>query len=158
MKSPDYRRRAIINPVELVVFTCALGIFGYSGYQFFTDSARVEKALQAALDAPSFQKTGRKPASVTEHFTEIKISCTDLEKPIQTQATKVRLVLNSCPKTLKSVKISHTATRAIATVFQEDQNLSTDYVGVQKGENVIHIEGQTTDGSTFSHDLKVTKI
>jgi hypothetical protein len=158
MKPKGIRQRALINPIELVVFTGSVVIFAISAYRFFTDAAQLDKIAQISAELPvAGVGADRKPASFVEKFSEVKLSCNELDHPVQTGASKVRLVLSACPKGLKNIKIEHTQNRAPATVFYDGNGLSTDYVSIQSGENVLKVQATTSNNTVWTQEVKIIR-
>lgn len=63
------------------------------------------------------------------------------------------------PQNVKRINIVNTSARVAATVFPDltNEKFSTDYISLNDGKNLIHIEFEFKDGRSISRELTITK-
>ena len=153
------------NPVEIVIFLVALVCFSHSLYNliFFTQSGHGAPALLSMTANPISE--GRTLASTSKAFSYLDLSC-DPNQTLKTEASKVRLsgALCDLPAVSESNRLEKTAivnvtNRYSATVFTDlnAAKYSTDFIPLNLGANMIHLEFFYKNGKTVSKDLVLTK-
>ncbi|MCM2277306.1 MAG: hypothetical protein NDJ89_04465 [Oligoflexia bacterium] len=158
-------RRFRTNPVEIVIFLAAVGVFSHSVYKLFNDSP----SYQAAALLPSAGNPvseGRSPASVAPPaFANLDLRC-DAGSEQNTQAAKVRLSGGLCgldaatdPGKLIKTTVSNGANKFTATVFMDVNaaKFSTDYIPLNAGKNPIQVEFTYSGGKIVSQELVVNR-
>jgi hypothetical protein len=109
------------------------------------------RSITMSGDAPS---SSRSPASVSSStlvenhpvMTTLKLSCLSPAR-LKTTAEHARFLTEGCLST-SDLKISNETRKTTATVFRQGGALSTDYLGLAKGENVILVEQSVEGRST----------
>jgi len=161
-------RRFRINPVELAIFSVVTLIFLNSVYNLFYDRQGFHPTtLTPMVSKPTTE--GRSPASVSKLFPNLEVKCEQPQGAVQSQETtagKVRLTGPLCgamaaadaAKLIKTQVVNNT-NRFSATVFTDVSagKFSTDYIPLNTGKNVIHVEFTYQGGRTVAQDLNVSR-
>lgn len=162
---PAVVRKFRTNPVEMAVFSVVTLIFANSVYNLFYDQQNFRPAALTPMAANPISE-GRAPASVTQAFASVEVTCGDAMNSQKTAASKVRLSGALCGvmpgdtgKLVKTVVVNN-ANQVNATVFTDPNSakFSTDYIPLNSGQNSIHLEFSYRDGTTYRQNLNFEKI
>jgi hypothetical protein len=159
-------RRFRANPIEVAFLSVISLIFMNSVYSLvYHQHGFRAAALTAMASHPTSE--GRALASVTSSLLHLTLDC-DKSIPETTEANKVRVSGNICgfnpslafdgspqPKVAVKNKTNENA----ATVFPDTASgkFSTDYISLETGENVIHVEIRLGNGKTISREIIINK-
>lgn len=148
-------QRSRVNSVEMIFFFIVSGIFLSSLYNLIYESKNFEAAVLTPMTA-NIVSEGRNVTSTPSSLANIETTCTPVNNPVATTASKIRLIGSLCGA---EAIIQNVTTQSTATVFIDSKTskYSTDYMTLNSGKNQIHFEFKTNDGKKISQDLVVTR-
>ena len=144
----------LFNPLELLVFAVVLGVFSYSGYQLVYDW----KESRYDYD--------RTPAQIAVAQPHVTYDCTTGVDERGTHHREVRLSGPICsesgiyvPDQFISAEVTNTTLRKSTTVFTDVSRgeLSTDYLPLATGDNVIQIQFRYKDREPLLHRIRIAR-
>jgi hypothetical protein len=152
------------NPVEIAILLIISIIFVNSVYNLLYDHKGFYPTALSPMSSNPISE-GRGIASVSQSLMTIQIPCEPyLDK--DTLANKIRLIGSLCGAELGSGRdplvkatIVNSLNQFAATVFTDSSTskYSTDYIPLNQGKNVFHLEFSYLSGKTVSQELQVTK-
>ena len=166
-QSAEPARRFRINPIEVAIFTVIAAIFVKSAYSLFYQADGFQPVALTPMTANPISE-GRAPASANKvQFSEVELNCNPaLLQEQEITAAKIRLVGSFCGdkigaegKNLSKTSVVNQSNKAIATVFTDVNagKFSTDYIPLNTGRNLIHVEFSYADGKVIAKDVAVNK-
>jgi len=150
-----------LNPIEVGVFTVLILFFIYSVYTLFY-GWQESYSDQLNTIEPLTQNGNRSLASFSSSFFHLEVPC---EKSFTetTSAKKVRILghicgINQSKNKLIKTEIINKSNNNLATVFTDthSKKYSTDYIPLDKGQNVINLKFYYYGGKTVSNQIILT--
>lgn len=144
----------LFNPLELLVFAVVLGIFSYSGYQLVYDWKESRYDYE------------RNPAQISVSQPHVTFGCATGVEERGTHHREIRLSGPICtesgiyvPDQFISAEVTNTTLRKSATVFTDVSRgeLSTDYLPLAAGDNVIQIQFRYKDREPLLHKIRIAR-
>lgn len=155
------------NPVEIAIFLAVTTVFVNSVYKLFYESPNFKATALTKMEGNPTSE-GRVLASSAQNsqsFLNLDLKC-EAQSDQETLASKVRLSGTLCGtdvqtdggKLMKTL-VSNTSNKFNATVFTDVNagKYSTDYIPLNSGKNLIHIEFTYRDGKVVGQDFSITK-
>jgi len=153
-------------------FVIALGtLTTYSAYDLFFAEEHFIFTM-AGRSPAGFMEPERDPAAVTPAFLPLTLTCAK-NSDVRTKAQKTRLTLTLCRPEgpegnnlvpnkdgmvpTKTSVINQTNSRDPATIFVDKGNISTAFINLNNGPNVLHIEYSYADGASVTQEVTIIR-
>ena len=154
------------NPIEVAFLSVISLVFMNSVYSLVYDHPGFKAAaLSPMASLPTSE--GRAIASVSSSLLNLNFDC-DKTLPETTAATRVRVsglicgfnpVVSPEAAAPPQIAVKNKTNHNTATVFPDPASgkFSTDYISLEAGENVIHVEIRLGTGKTISREIVIRK-
>jgi hypothetical protein len=148
-------RREKLEARFLTITSVVVGLIAVPAFLSFLREPSVLETRNALL-------SGRAPASVAPHslaalypqdslkegsqntVETFKINCNSPLKEINTMAHQVRIVAKDCPETFKLAGVVNKANGFTAALFENNRNISTDFIDLNVGTNSVHLNAKNS--------------
>jgi hypothetical protein len=157
-------RRFKANPVEVAIFSIITLIFFNSLYNLLYSRGGFVPAALVPMTANPLSE-GRKLASIPHSLGSWDIPCNERSEK-DTPSSKIRLNGALCGADFSSgasklikASITNTTNQYNATVFTDvyEGKFSTEYIPLNEGKNVLHVEFSFFGGTAFRQDYVINK-
>lgn len=171
MSEPREKKRLRINPIEFIVFSIVAAIFFHSVYKLLFDWTGIQKVSlkdpplsESVLHSSLPLDPERGPAALQERsFSQLEMDCLS-ENIEKTRTSKIRITGPVCRGNFLSknarlinTEIINSSTQVKASVFSFDNKtrFSSDYVYLNRGDNVIQFKFTYSGGKIVTRLLTI---
>lgn len=153
-----------MNLVEFLIFGFATAVFFNSAYQLFYGWEELRPATLGSMDAPAQKTNARSPAALGQSILYLDFDCQKSPIQVTTSAHSLRLKGKLCSEgsskaRLLKTEVTNVANKEKGHVFidSNDGSFSTNYIGLNNGENPIQIQFIYDGGNVVPKTLTVFK-